>query len=215
MADLDFFFDPVCPFAWQASRWIRHVVELEGIEVEWRFVSLHFLNEDKYAAGEVSPQMRAHHDVGLRYHRVLAAIRAREGSARMGDLYAAFTGPRFGLPRNPDGSLHERPVEEILAEFDLPLDMAAEADNESWDAEIRVETELAIERTGPDVGTPILTFDPPDGNSFFGPVISTVPENDEAVEMFEAMHTLAEFPSFSELKRSARSPLDLVALQST
>src|SRR4051812_15829543 len=102
MADLDFFFDPVCPFAWQASRWIRRVIELEGIEVDWRFVSLHFLNEAKYESGEVSEEMRAHHDVGLRYHRVLAAIRQREGSARMGDLYAAFTGPRFGLPRNPD-----------------------------------------------------------------------------------------------------------------
>lgn len=207
--DIDFFFDPVCPFAWQTSQWMRRVIELENIRVEWRFISLLMLNDEAYDSTEgYAPS----HREGLRYLRVLAAIRDREGSARMGDLYAAYTGPHFETPKNADGTLFNRPVEEILAEFDLPADLASEADNDAWDDEIRAETELAVERTGGGVGTPMLTYDPPDGNSLFGPVISSVPDAETAVEFYRALRVMVDFPQFSELKRSARAPLDLVAL---
>lgn len=210
-ADLEFFFDPVCPFAWQTSQWIRRVIELEGIEVEWRFISLHFLNQTSYAPDEVGDAHRASHDIGLRYHRLLAAIRAREGSGRLGDLYAAFTGPRFETAPGEGGQLFERPFEDILAEFDLPAELAAEADDPAWDDELRAETELAISRTGPDVGTPILSFGPPTGSSMFGPVISSVPADEDAVELYRAVRTLTDFPGFSELKRTNRPRLDLAA----
>ena len=65
---------------------------------------------------------------------------------------------------------------------------------------------MALSRTGRDVGTPIITFNRPDRRSlsFFGPVISRVPSPDQAVPLWEAVTTLAEFPGFAEMKRSMR-----------
>jgi len=98
---------------------------------------------------------------------------------------------------------------EILQELDLPVDLADAADDSTWDTLIRAESDAAFERTGPDVGTPILTFDPPHGNSLFGPVISAVPDDETSVKMYEAVRTLVDFETFSEIKRSKRPPLDL------
>jgi hypothetical protein len=95
-------------------------------------------------------------------------------------------------------------ITEILEAVGLPTAFAAAADDDRWDAEIDAETELALSRTGRDVGTPIITFEPPDGVSFFGPVISRIPSDAEAVELWNAVITLAKFPSFSEMKRSLR-----------
>ena len=61
-----------------------------------------------------------------------------------------------------------------------------------------------LSRTGRDVGTPIITFEPPDGLSFFGPVISRVPSDEQAVPLWNAVIELARFPGFAELKRSLR-----------
>ena len=47
MADLDFFFDPVCPWAWITSRWVAEVQELRDYKVSWKFISLKILNQDK------------------------------------------------------------------------------------------------------------------------------------------------------------------------
>lgn len=207
--DLDFFFDPICPFAWQTSQWVRRLIELENITVEWRFISLLMLNEEN---PDSSDEMVAAHRRGLRYLRLLAAIRDREGSGRIGDLYAAYTGPLYETPKQVDGSFFERAYEEILAEFDLPVELAAEADSDAWDEVIRAETDLAVSRVGDDVGTPIITYGPPDGNSLFGPVISAVPDDETAVEFYRAVRIMVDVPQFSELKRSARAPLDLVAL---
>ncbi|MDQ3464727.1 MAG: hypothetical protein M3500_08545, partial [Actinomycetota bacterium] len=58
--------------------------------------------------------------------------------------------------------------------------------------------------TGKDVGTPIIHFEPPDGVAFFGPVISRLPSEDEAVGLWDNVLGLARFPGFAELKRSLR-----------
>ena len=83
-------------------------------------------------------------------------------------------------------------------------------DDEGRDAVIAAESDEAFRRTGPDVGTPIISYDPPYGSSLFGPVISSVPERDEDVlAVFDALRTFTRFPGFSEVKRTARPPLDL------
>ncbi len=95
-------------------------------------------------------------------------------------------------------------VAEILEAVGLPTEFAVAAADDSWDAELDAETELALSRTGRDVGTPIITFKPPDGLSFFGPVISQVPSDEDAVRLWNAVITLAQFPGFAEMKRSLR-----------
>ena len=100
-------------------------------------------------------------------------------------------------------STHEH-VAEVLETAGIDTRFASALDDESWDELLDTETELALSRTGRDVGTPIITFHPPDGLSFFGPVISRVPNDEEAVPLWEAVTKLAAFPGFAELKRSMR-----------
>ena len=84
------------------------------------------------------------------------------------------------------------------------------ADDESHDDHIRADTELALSRTGRDVGTPILTFHPGATKeaSFFGPVISKAPTGDEALTLWDAVETLATMSGMAELKRSNRAAPD-------
>jgi hypothetical protein len=209
--DLEFFFDPGCPFAWQTSVWIRRVIELRDISVGWRFISLKFINE----GNDVPAPMAEAQDRGLRYHRICAAARERFGNDVVGRLYRAW-GERYWytagegelLDRLAAGAERVDPAE-ILAELDLPADLLDAADDDSWDAVIRVESDEAFRRTGDGVGTPIITYDPPNGSSLFGPVISSVPDDETALRLYDALRTFTDFPGFSELKRSKRPDLDL------
>lgn len=212
--DVEFFFDPGCPFAWQASVWMRRVADLSGVKVGWRFVSLWFINERYEQPQDMVESQRR----GLRYHRICAAARERLGNDAVGELYRAW-GERYWYT-GAEGELGERLAaaarvadpEEIVRSLGLPIDLLDAADDPSWDVTIRAETAEAFRRTGPDVGTPIITYDPPDGNSLFGPVLSEVPGDDEAVAFYEALRTVAGFRGFSELKRTDRIPLDLPLL---
>src|SRR5262249_58713147 len=82
-------------------------------------------------------------------------------------------------------------IANVLHAIGLPTAFATAADDPRWDAELDAETQLALSRTGRDVGTPIITFAPPDGVSCFGPVISRIPSNEEAVPLWNAVLTLA------------------------
>jgi len=205
--DIEFFWDPVCPFAWITSRWIEKVSAQTDYKVDWRFISLRLLNKDKDYATAFPPDYERGHTAGLRMLRVAAKIRTELGRDQMGLLYAGYGKAYFDQERGSGMRRRLGTVEhitEILTAVGLPTEFAAAADDASWDAEIEAETELALSRTGRDVGTPIITFEPPDGVSFFGPVISRVPSDEQAVELWNAVITLAKFPSFAEMKRSMR-----------
>ncbi|MDQ3469629.1 MAG: DsbA family protein [Actinomycetota bacterium] len=211
--DIEFFFDPGCPFAWQTSVWIRRVMELRDIKVGWRFISLAHINEGK----EKSDAMREAHAKGRAYHRICAAARTRFGNEAVARLYRAYGERYWYTPTAGDDkfAVAARRVDAaaILAELDLPADLIEAADDDSWDELLALESDEAFRRTGPGVGTPIITYDPPHGNSLFGPVISTQPPDDEtALAFFDAMRTFVDFPAFSELKRTIREPLDLPLL---
>ena len=216
-ADIEFFWDPICPFAWQTSRWIRRVAGLRGLSIEWRFINLAILNEERYDDDSLEGK-RAPHERGRRMLRVAASVRSAEGDAAMGPLYEAFGETIWH--RIPESGTDfqsyvatEAHLVEVLTRAGFDLDHAEAADSTSFDDVLRAETEEAVGRTGRDVGTPIITFGPPDGPSIFGPVISVVPDTDEeCLELYDATLMLCRFPTFSELKRSDRPPLDLPIL---
>lgn len=143
----------------------------------------------------------------------------RFGNEVVGDLYRAW-GEAFWYD-TPDGGFLDRigtmadrvNAKGVLQTLGLPEDLALAESDPAWDAAIRSETEEAIRRTGPDVGTPIITYDPPLGNSLFGPVISSVPDDALSVAIYDALRTLVDFTGFSELKRSNRAPIDLPLLR--
>lgn len=217
-ADIEFFWDPVCPFAWITSRWIDEVARQTGMSVEWRFISLRLLNKDKDYATEFPAGYEHGHTAGLRMLRVAAAVRADRGPEPLGALVTAYGESYWDRPRGSGMREHLSTTEhatEVLTAAGLPTSYATALDDTSWDAELDAETELALSRTGRDVGTPIITFRPPDGRSFFGPVISRVPDPEEAVPLWEAVTTLAAFPGFAELKRSLREAPQLTILGGT
>ncbi len=220
-ADINFYFDPVCPFAWMTSKWVRQVQAQRDYTVDWRFISLRLINADVDYDVQFPPEYEAGHTAGLRLLRVAARARAEHGREVMAPLYAAFGERIFDTAEDPNerryvGGLRERRgtrefVEPILAEAGLPLGLADALDDDSWDAEIRRETDEALSLTGKDVGTPIIHFEPPDGVAFFGPVISRLPDPDSAAELWDHVVGLARFPGFAELKRSLREQPQLAA----
>jgi len=216
--DIEFFWDPVCPFAWITSRWIVKVAEQSDFKVDWRFISLRLLNKHKDYATEFPPEYEQGHTAGLRMLRVAAAVRDRLGREPLGGLVTAFgesywDQPKGSVDRFRLGTVDH--VAEVLAAAGLPTRFADALNDESWDALLDAETELALSRTGRDVGTPIITFQPPDGLSFFGPVISRVPSDEEALPLWDAVTALAAFPGFAEMKRSLREIPQLEVLGAT
>ncbi len=203
--DIEFFWDPVCPFAWITSRWVVQVADQRDYRVDWRFISLRLLNKDKDYATEFPPEYEAGHTAGLRMLRVAAAVRETEGRDVLGRLVTAYGESYWDKPKGSGMRDYLSTTDhaiEVLAAAGLASSYAVELDNTAWDELLDNETELALSRTGRDVGTPIITFR--DGLSFFGPVISRVPSDEEAVPLWEAVTTLARFPGFAEMKRSLR-----------
>ena len=207
MSDLEFFFDPVCPWAWITSRWVDEVRKQRNYDVTWRFISLRMINEE-IGYGADSEPWRAAHAAGSRVLRAAAYAREKAGNDAVAGLYTAVgtslhnNGNREGFVENTTYYLVD-----VLSRAGLDPDWANGADNEDFDAILREETSLAFSRTGKGVGTPILTFKPGQANegSFFGPVISKAPRGAEALKLWDAIETLAKTSGMAELKRSLRS----------
>ena len=213
--DIEFFWDPVCPFAWITSRWVEKVAAQRDYRVDWRFISLRLLNKHKDYATEFPPEYEAGHTAGLRMLRVAAAVRDELGRERLGALVTAFGESYWDQPKGSGIRARLSTTEhvaDVLQIAGIAASYADALDDTSWDALLDDETQLALSRTGRDVGTPIITFQPPDGVSFFGPVISRVPADDMALPLWDAVITLAMFPGFAEMKRSLREVPQLTVL---
>ena len=205
--DIEFFWDPVCPFAWLTSRWVAQVASLREYRVDWRFISLRLINDQKDYATEFPEGYDFVHTAGLRMLRVAAAVRAAQGREAMAPLVASYGHSYWDQPKGSEIRTRLSTtghLKEVLTAAGIDHAFAEAAEDTSWDELIRAEGEMALERTGRDVGTPIITFGAPDGVSFFGPVISRLPDEQDSLRLWDAVVTLAGFPGFAEIKRSLR-----------
>nr|WP_099040572.1 DsbA family protein [Mycobacterium neglectum] len=213
--DLHFYFDPVCPFAWMTSKWVRIVAAARDYRVDWRFISLRILNADVDYATHFPTHYEEGHTAGLKLLRVAAKVRAEHGRDAVGPLYAAFGTRLFDTPREERitaaGQAARDLVEAALVNAGLPAELADALEDATLDDGIRGETDEALTLTGRDVGTPILHFRPPNGTAFFGPVISRLPSPEDSVTLWDHVIGLAEFGGFAELKRSLREMPQLAA----
>ena len=214
-ADLNFYFDPVCPFAWMTSKWVRMVAQQRDYSVDWRFISLRIINADVDYDAHFPPGYEAGHTAGLRLLRVAARVRANMAAPRWDrstrQSHAIFDTP---IDTAATGSAPGTRafLQPILRNVGLPSDVADALDaDESFDAELRAETDEALSLTGKDVGTPILHFRPPTGTAFFGPVINRLPSSQDAGQLWDHVVGLASFPGFTELKRSLREQPQLAS----
>ncbi|MFM7963562.1 MAG: DsbA family protein [Actinomycetota bacterium] len=207
MADLQFFFDPVCPWAYITSRWVTEVQQQRNYDVSWKFISLFMINDER-GYGEGKQAWRDGHFAGLQALRVASAARTSAGNDAVAAVYTALGKAIHADKRRPEssGGMHNL-LREVLTEAGLNPDWAKSADDELHDEVIRYETKAALEATGKDVGTPILIFNPgsAEQSSFFGPVISKIPRGQDALRLWDAVYTLATTSGMAELKRSLRA----------
>lgn len=203
MADLEFFWDPVCPWAWLTSRWVVNVTEERPLDVDWRFIALRMVNKDRDYEKDFAPGYERGHTRGLELLRVAAAARAELGREAVLPLYTAF-GEAIHHRREAKSFDEPTGVEGILTTLGYPLSLAAAQTSTEHDDLIAAETQEALDRCGGNIGTPVLSFTPPDGPSFFGPVINVAPQGQDAVDLWDAVVALGSNPHFSELKRSTR-----------
>jgi hypothetical protein len=205
-ADVEFFWDPVCPWAWLTSRWVEEVARQRDLTVDWRFICLRLLNSHKDYEKDFPAGYIAGHGTGQKLLRVAAAIREAEGRDRMGTLYTQFGGDIHVRHRRSEMvDNYDAGFPDYLRSVGIEEQYIAAANDERWDEVLQAETDEALSRTGKDVGTPIISFKRGDGTySFFGPVISRVPRGEEATRLWDAVWEVATFPGLAELKRSLR-----------
>ncbi|WP_433342330.1 mycothiol-dependent nitroreductase Rv2466c family protein [Streptomyces sp. CA-253872] len=195
----DFWFDPLCPWAWMTSRWMLEVEKVRPVDVRWHVMSLAVLNEPKL---DELPEQYKEMMAGPAWGpvRVVIATRELHGDEAVGKLYTAL-GTRFH--NRGEGPTREA-ILGALEEVGLPASLADYAEKDTYDTELRASHKEGIDLVGQDVGTPVIAVPGVTGErvAFFGPVVTPAPKGEEAARLWDGTLAVASVPGFFELKRT-------------
>ena len=192
---VQFWFDPLCPWAWITSRWMLEVEKVRPVTVDWRIMSLAYLNLVQHEGKGLNEEYLERMAKAWGPIRVVAAAAAEAGPGVLGPLYTAI-GTRFhNEGRREDPAV----LPEALAEVGLPASLAAAADSTEFDDAIKKSHNEAFDEVGIDVGTPVIRIR---GKALFGPVITPAPKGEAAGELWDGLVLVSKADGFFELKRS-------------
>jgi hypothetical protein len=195
---VDFWFDPLCPWAWITSRWILEVEKVRPVAPRWHVMSLAVLNEGKQ---DLSDRYRDFLAQAWGPVRVCMAAKKDSGPEVLGPLYTAL-GTRFHqdkAPRDRDT------IEAALADVGLPARLAEAMESTEYDDDLRDSHRDGMDRVGYEVGTPVISVN---GVSIFGPVVSPIPRGEAAGRLWDGVMLVTKTDGFFELKRSrTREPI--------
>lgn len=189
--DVDFWFDPVCPWAWMTSRWILEVEKVRPVDVTWHVMSLSVLNED----ADLPEDYRALMDEAWFPVRVVTAALAEHGQDVVGPLYTAI-GTRIHPGEDKD---YRAVVAAALEEVGLPAALLEAGASGRYDEQVRSSHAQGIKKVGQDVGTPVIAVG---DTAFFGPVVTPAPKGEMAAQLWDGVLAVAGVPGFYELKRT-------------
>jgi 2-hydroxychromene-2-carboxylate isomerase len=187
----EFWFDPLCPWAWMTSRWMTEVERVRPVDVRWNVMSLAVLNEGRDLPEDYARLMQQ----AWGPVRVITAARELHGEQYVKALY-----DEMGTRIHPGGDKdYAQVVAKSLAEVGLPAELIRYAGSDELDTQLRASHERGISLVGQDVGTPVVAVD---GVAFFGPVVTPAPRGEDAGRLWDGVLAVASTPGFFELKRS-------------
>lgn len=193
----DFWFDPICPWAWMASRWMLEVEKIRPVTSAWHVMSLAYLNKDK----DLSEDYRRGMDAAWGPVRVVIAAGRAHGQQVLLPLYTAL-GTRYHVRHAPQ---NRETLEAALAEVGLPTSLADAAESTDYDEELIASHHSGMDQVGTEVGTPVISLG---GVAFFGPVVSPPPKGEAAGRLWDGCVLVAGTDGFFELKRTrTREPI--------
>ena len=193
--DMQFWFDPLCPWAWITSRWMLEVEKVRPVRIDWRIMSLAYLNLVQHEGKGLSEEYMERMARAWGPVRVCAAAAADAGPGVLGPLYTAIGTRLHNQGRRDDPAI----IPEALQEAGLPAWLADAAETDEFDAAIKKSHHEAFDEVGLDVGTPVIRIR---GKALFGPVITPAPKGEAAGELWDGLVLVSKADGFFELKRS-------------
>ena len=188
---VDFWFDPVCPWAWMASRWMLEVEQVRDVRTVFHVMSLSVLNQGR----DLPTAYREMMDNSWVPARTALAVEQEHGSEGLRAFYNAV-GTRFH-PGEQDRSVET--IRAALEDCGFDPDLVKRAEGDDLNEALRRSHHEGMDPVGDDVGTPVIRIN---GMSLFGPVISPAPKGEEAGKLFDGVANVSAYPGFFELKRS-------------
>ena len=182
-------FDPVCPFSWNTARWLTDAAAKTDADIDWQLMNLAVLNEGRQLPPPQQARMHDSRQIG----RLMTAITLELGVTGLGSAYFAF-GERYFRGAAVDDTL----VDHVLRHAGARRTTAAAMRDTSLDDMVRRSHQRAQDALGEPGGSPILRMNE---HTFFGPVLTGLPDSGIAVELFDALTTLSAIPQFTQLQR--------------